>query len=398
MRKIICVFYFLAAIGTVFGADEGVRGFISVEPFELRLEALVRVEAFRDAWRIEGEEITPAAKEQILENVKTLLGSGVNLTSKGKGFQFSDQRARFVVYDPSTGYVEDERDAIPVNEAIVGVTLSSVVRDVQELDIEWLWFAPGQEKLPIEIASRGTPAARYVTLENKSTSWHAVEGMKAPELLPVPAVQTIRKAPLKYLLAAALIGILAGAIVVVRKKMQSPFWVPWLVVGSVILGIVAVRYRTETVKEPNAEEVDEIVYSLLRNTYHAFDYRDESAIYDTLEKSIEGDLLEDVYLEIRNSLEVENVGGARVRVYEIALREAKMLEMSSHSGKSFRTHSEWVTIGEVTHWGHTHERTNKYEAEITVDAVEGTWKLANLELLNEERIQKTTRRVASPKL
>lgn len=379
------------------GAGEGVRGFIGVEPFEVRLEALVEVSAFREAWKIDGEMVTPEMKRQILENVKTLLRSGVNLNAGGQSFDFTDQTARFLVQDPVTGYVEDERENIPVNDALVGVTLSSVARDVTELEIEWLWFAPGQERLPIEIASRGPPAARFVTPENKNASWSMIDGIEAPTLLPVPEVRVVRAAPLKFFLPIALIGLIAGSIVVVRKKMESPKWILFLMVGSLVLGFLAIRIRTETLEAPAAKEVDEIVYALLRNTYHAFDFRDESNIYDTLEKSIEGALLERVYLEIRNSLELENVGGARVRVYEIALREAKMEGLVGDTN-AFLAHTEWVTIGEVTHWGHTHERTNKYEAEITVDAVEGTWKMSDLELLNEERVQKTTRRVASPQL
>src|SRR5690606_12694805 len=101
-------------------------------------------------------------------------------------------------------------------------------------------------------------------------------------------------------------------------------------------------------------------------TYHAFDFRDESAIYDTLEKSIMGPLLERVYLEMRSSLELESSGGPRVRVYEIAMRECRNLNVSDADESTFRAFAEWVTVGEVTHWGHTHERTNKYEAEVAV--------------------------------
>jgi hypothetical protein len=62
----------------------------------------------------------------------------------------------------------------------------------------------------------------------------------------------------------------------------------------------------------------------------------------------------------------------------------------------FRTKAEWVTIGEVTHWGHTHERTNRYEAEIALVALDETWKISGLELLNEERVQKVSRQNLEP--
>ena len=46
----------------------------------------------------------------------------------------------------------------------------------------------------------------------------------------------------------------------------------------------------------SAKAADEIVYALLRHIYHAFDYRSQSAIYDTLALSADGDLLTDLYL------------------------------------------------------------------------------------------------------
>ena len=147
---------------------------------------------------------------------------------------------------------------------------------------------------------------------------------------------------------------------------------------------------------PADAAAEDLVYALLRNTYHAFDFRDESAIYDTLEKSVSGPLLEEVYLEMRYSLELENTGGPRVRVYEIALRECQDVPGGDTANGGFRTRAEWVTIGEVTHWGHTHERTNRYEAEIALVANDETWKINGLELLNEERMQKVSRQVIPP--
>ena len=38
------------------------------------------------------------------------------------------------------------------------------------------------------------------------------------------------------------------------------------------------------------------------------------------------------------------------------------------------------------HWGHVHTRKNLYDAIITVKAVDGNWKITELELLEEQRI------------
>ena len=133
-------------------SENGVRGFIGVEPFEVRLEALVEVAPYRGKWRIEGNEIGRAEREAILENLVTLFQSGVNLTSPDAQIEFTDRLVRFVRRDEEKGFVEDDRDRIPLSDALVGMTFSSSAT-VRELEIEWLWFAPGQDRVVIEIAS-----------------------------------------------------------------------------------------------------------------------------------------------------------------------------------------------------------------------------------------------------
>jgi len=206
----------------------------------------------------------------------------------------------------------------------------------------------------------------------------------------------VERRPVRYLIFAGIAMLIYAGVVVIQRKTKSPAWVGWLIVSGVAVSFLALKVRTYEVVLPENAAVEDIVYSLLRNTYHAFDFRDESAIYDTLESSVSGPLLEKVYLEMRESLELESTGGPRVRVYEIALRQCEDLKDGSLSEGEFKTRAEWVTIGEVTHWGHTHERTNKYEAAMTVSAVDNTWKISALDLLNEERIQKMSRRVAAP--
>ena len=190
--------------------------------------------------------------------------------------------------------------------------------------------------------------------------------------------------------------VLAAAGIVLRRKTKSPPWVGWLVVGGIAVVLVSLRYRTTEVKRPAETAAEELVYALLRNTYHAFDFRDESSIYDTLEASVTGPLLEKVYLEMRGSLELENAGGPRVRVHEIALRECRPLAGGDLAPGAFRTRAEWVTVGEVSHWGHTHERTNRYEAEMEVIPAGKRWKISALNLLDEERIQKVSRNLIEP--
>lgn len=387
---------FLIFFPYIAGGAEPIRGFVSVEPFELRLEAIVEVASFRDKWRLNEDGIDFSERQAVLDNIATLFESGVNLNSPGKEINYTERSVRFIVPDPETGYSNDERSKIPLNEALVGITLSADVRAIRELRGEWLWFAPGQETLVLEIASRGRPSARLLRSGEGEFSWELEEEIDIPELLAIPPVERFQSRPARHLIFLGLLMLVGAAVVVIRLKQKSPAWVGWLTVGGIACGVAAFQIRVDRVEMPEHSEIEELVYASLRNIYHAFDFRDESSIYDTLAESVRGPLLEEVYLEIRGSLELESLGGPMVRVYEIALRDWEILESSPDNagGETMGVLANWATIGEVTHWGHTHERTNRYEAHIIFSAANERWKVSTLNLLNEERVQKVSRRKA----
>ena len=127
-----------------------------------------------------------------------------------------------------------------------------------------------------------------------------------------------------------------------------------------------------------------MVTGLLENVYRAFDYRDESLIYDRLERSAAGELLTEIHLETRRSLEIENQGGARAKVKDVTLLQADTTPLDGELG--FVSHVTWNVSGSVGHWGHIHQRTNQYEARLTIKAVDGSWKITDLEVLQEQRL------------
>ena len=130
-------------------------------------------------------------------------------------------------------------------------------------------------------------------------------------------------------------------------------------------------------------EASRVVADLLHNVYRAFDFRAEEDIYDVLSQSVGGDLLTDIYLDTRRGLELENQGGARAKVKQIDL-ESVTARPSEDGG--FLANASWVVGGTVGHWGHLHQRRNKYQAKLDIRPVDGVWKLVDMEVLQEERL------------
>jgi hypothetical protein len=158
--------------------------------------------------------------------------------------------------------------------------------------------------------------------------------------------------------------------------------------GRVACGVLAlllvasfVEVRRVTVDEGEAAE---ILSAVLHNVYRAFDFRDEGAIYDTLERSVTGDLLTEIYLETRRSLELASQGGARAKVKQVELLSVEVTDLATAAG--FVARGTWNVMGSVGHWGHIHNRQNQYQADVTLEPIAGHWKITALELLQEERL------------
>jgi hypothetical protein len=82
---------------------------------------------------------------------------------------------------------------------------------------------------------------------------------------------------------------------------------------------------------------------------------------------------------------VTQAGGARARVKEVKILDVDVNNLDDHPlGLLF--HAKWAAMGSVGHWGHIHIRQNQYEANISVEPVDGAWKITDLELLEEKRI------------
>ena len=70
---------------------------------------------------------------------------------------------------------------------------------------------------------------------------------------------------------------------------------------------------------------------------------------------------------------------------EVEIVQVDVKTLADHPlGRLF--HANWTAMGTVAHWGHIHMRKNQYEANISVEPVDGAWKITDLELLEEKRI------------
>jgi hypothetical protein len=390
--------WFLVLAFPLKAEEEPVQGFVILEPFEVRVEALSLPKAYAAEWGLSGANITSTQKDQILAKTLELLKTKTAIKTTGQTFNFDSTHVRFVMLSKDLGYVPDDREEIPLNEALIGSSMSSMCKQVDDLEIAWNWFAPGQVRVPVhfnngsaKLTDKSENMARFLTPDAPFMSWKRTkQASEVPRLLPIMTVEKVRREHQPILLKTGLgILALAGLIVLIMKTKTPP-----LIFFLIPLGIVALfgafRFAKLIPVLPDGQKAEDLVRSLLRNTYHAFDFRDESEIYDTLQESISsGLLLESVYLEVRKGLELEIRGGPRIRIKGIDLHKCDVIAKNDDEG-TFDVQAEWVSVGDVNHWGHSHLRTNRYKANLRIGNIKETWKITKMQILDEERTQQVT--------
>ncbi len=166
----------------------------------------------------------------------------------------------------------------------------------------------------------------------------------------------------------------------------------------------------QTIKpQIHEKKFPQITETLLTEIYAAFNKRDEKQIFSRLEEVVDGELLRTLYLEIRQSMTIEEQGGAVARAGKVKLvscvpAEKKDLK-SKHDVNSsedprenhtYRLKCKWEVPGSVEHWGHLHQRTTSYVALLAIaprktEKNAYQWKLTEIELLNQDQsVLKTT--------
>jgi len=265
----------------------------------------------------------------------------------------------------------------------------------QEVTNEWDLWSEHIQKVPTDAIDPAGGFPSRVTPDDNVHVWkNYLKKYTIPTVEKVAVADSIKgfRLPLGTVFCCALLLPLGWQIRKRRQRakpvgMQAGLGI-LLIAGAILLYPylkVSVARPGSVASRVSADEGKAIVHSLLKNVYRAFDFREETDVYDKLAVSASGDLLADLYLQNRKSFEVKQAGGAQARVKEIDVLDVKV-ESNPKSSRALNLRSRWRALGKVGHWGHIHIRQNQYEANIVVEPVDGAWKITNLELLEEKRI------------
>jgi hypothetical protein len=274
-----------------------------------------------------------------------------------------------------------------LNEAIIGVTLIYETESYPEsIDTEWNFFNDGINFVNVSIADPHGNFNNSLTLDNNTISWKSrLKDYK------VPAIEVVKVEHVKRSYVSLIIWflVLLMGFIVYKKKKQETY--KFVLVGFIGLGFILypfVRFSSGisflATQKPSAERVSVILNDLMTNVYRSFDKRNEDDVYDRLSLSVTENQLAEIYLQNRQSLEIENRGGAHAKVDAVNILNVESVERIDKD--TYIVPAKWTVQGSVNHFGHTHYRQNQYEAMISFLIVDGFWKIDNMEILDTRRI------------
>jgi len=359
-------------------------GFLYMEPFEVRKEIIVRpkdIQRWVDIGLEGAAEIKAEQRGVVLEKIASFLTDKQPVTINGETVEPILDRVNFLNRTLRSSLVVEPGIDINIDSAVVGVIFIYPTASLADkATMTWDMFDERVQMVPASAVDEAGPLPTFLEPDYKVLEWqNFLQHPTIPGLIKLaepPSALALWSYKLRWWALAV------AMLLLVLWARQKQLWIALTAAASLL--VVGLSLVVGRPLAPPNEATASVVIDLLRNVYQAFDYREESDIYDTLERSVGGDLLTDIYLETRRSLELVSQGGARAKVQSVEMQAIEILPADEPN--SFRANATWNVNGSVGHWGHVHTRSNQYQAELLIEAVDQRWKLIEMNVLQEQRL------------
>ncbi len=383
---------------------DALMSFLYVEPYEVRHEILVRVRDMEE-WMDLGLRGDTYIEVDELDGLKQRIGEFL----LGKNPVRVDDRTLKPILD-RTNYVTvglsgiklvEIPERLEISTAIVGVIITYLTDGLpQTVRVDWELFTDQVQRVPATATDPAGPLMTYLTPDDRVHTWNNfLKNYKLPTVQEVAVEGSLGEieVPIGTIVAALLLLPLGWVTVRAVRRGESVKWMGAAAVVLLVVGVASYPVTQVVFARPAVvagdledEQAKALLQTLLKNTYRAFDFREEEDVYDKLAFSISGDLLAEVYLQNRQSFAIQKAGGAQAKIKAVEIQEATARRLDDRP-LAYAVNGRWTALGSVGHWGHVHMRQNLYDAIVTVEAVDGSWKITELDLLEEQRIDPNAR-------
>jgi len=385
-----------------------------LEPRQLRVELLIPLNVLATLFEISGSEPDflqggeLAATEQ---RIRKYFSAGNPVSINGQLVPPTIQRVDYFPADQRDFALRTKVERISMANGRVGVSLVYNFRAVpREVTLAWDKFSYALNSVQAYLYFGQEVKTQVFSrqLADNRLQWTNTGEVPEPELVPpvlvrdsdwVDAPGTASAPPLLWLFVCGTGGLVALLVLTVGRRRWSAWCTPTVWVSAVLMVVVGVLLQRwgmgdAAVPQVTTEAGDRATGELLQNVYRAFDFVDEEEIYTALETSVAGGKLRELYLELLQDLQVEEQGGAVSRIESVEVLAVEPVTddagkvrpvdlglaavADAGSGAWFQRRVRWNLSGLLEHWGHTHQRTNQYQAVLTIADRAGQWKVVDL--------------------
>lgn len=373
--------------------------YIYVEPYEIRFEILVpllTLETWLPLKRSENDFLS--VDEQAV--LKDPLEAYIRTQCKGwvDGIEVVPviSHLDFFSLDIRDFARNSEPRRIGMQNGRAGIIMSFSTKGIpKSAAIEWIGFNDFTPMLNTMIYGQNEKGERHFFTENEPRwDWHSeTDASIATTWITLPNAPD--QPTLKMSIVSILVGLFAAMVFLFGVFRKNRFVASGGITGLLVAGLLwpmTVKEWTHPLKKIPAPELAQqqlISEAMLKNVYRAFDYKEDEQVYDALERSANGTFLEDLYLQIKKGLVIQDQGGARSHVSEVRWVSGERTP-SEASGDVFALKIRWEVTGSVEHWGHIHTRQHAYDAVLHVVAEDGRWKIGGMEVKSEEQLKSST--------
>lgn len=382
-----------------------VYSFIYIEPAEVRHEILIPLANLKTILPLQHEDPSfievdeqEGVRQLILE---WLVGAAPALVNDVET-DFEVTRIDFYGLNLRDFAAQVEAQKVSLASGRVGIILTyrPATGTVKKADLEWKLFPPGViNKIESVVISYPDMLSRFEyskfnTPEENVLHWTVPDGAELAD-----PEQMVAELPTEPKLALP-VGTIAAVVlaVVVQLFAGAAFSKPaflLLIAGAALWPFTSIQVKHPFEARPLIEEAEanDVFQFLHGQIYSALNRGSEESIYSALETSVSGDELETLYLQFKESLADKAQGGAIARVQSIDYSDCETLSLEKPEQEGFRYRARWKVTGTVEHWGHVHERVNQFVALFDISAIDGHWKITDMQV--EE--QKTTATTPKPR-
>ncbi len=364
--------------------------FLTIEPYEVRLEVLLRVKDLYELKELNqpaANIISIDAQGPLIQDVLTLMKDRVSVTINEKKASAVVQRGEFVTAGSYGIMTRKQKVPERIDEAIIGVMFVYQSDDLpREVIMDWDLFLPAAKEVKATLTDPFDTKLTVLTNATPTLRWqNNLAGFKIPIIKSVPV--SLPDIPvISIVLTFISITVLAICLKRGDRRILKSLATTCIVLAIAFYPFVRFKLEIPGLKsfKPAPKQAVNVIDGLLTNIYRSFDQRDEGLIYDRLAKTVSGTQLTEIYLQSRIALELEDRGGARAKVDQVQVHEVR--NVTRQADDAFAVDVVWTVNGSVIHLGHTHYRQNRYHAIVSILQDGNTWKIYQINLLDEQRL------------